>query len=235
MSGRPPKALGNSSTAVGATASASAIQSTAVGVGAEAEGVQSMALGAYSEAGADGSIAIGTGAQTGDEATNSVALCYGSEATEANTVSIGAVGSERRLTNVAAGINDTDAVNMAQLSQFYDAVDGFADTTSAMLDDHESRIVALENVTFNLGETLGRLDEEIDGSTAVAVAMTGNALIPGKQFAMTGNVGTYNGAWAASLQLGAMVAKDMAVNAGIATGFNKGGKTGARVGFTLGW
>ena len=37
-------------------------------------------------------------------------------ATLANTVSFGTQGNERRLTNVAAGINPTDAVNMSQLS-----------------------------------------------------------------------------------------------------------------------
>ena len=37
-------------------------------------------------------------------------------ATLANTVSFGTAGNERRLTNVAAGINLTDAVNVGQLS-----------------------------------------------------------------------------------------------------------------------
>ena len=39
-------------------------------------------------------------------------------ATLANTVSFGTAGNERRLTNVAAGINQTDAVNVSQLSSF---------------------------------------------------------------------------------------------------------------------
>jgi trimeric autotransporter adhesin len=45
-----------------------------------------------------------------------VALGSGSIANVANTVSVGAPGSERRITNVAAGINPTDAVNVSQLS-----------------------------------------------------------------------------------------------------------------------
>jgi autotransporter adhesin len=36
----------------------------------------------------------------------------------ANTVSVGAPGGERRITNVAAGINQTDAVNVSQLQTF---------------------------------------------------------------------------------------------------------------------
>jgi len=39
-------------------------------------------------------------------------------ATLSNTVSFGTPGNERRLTNVAAGVNPTDAVNVGQLSSF---------------------------------------------------------------------------------------------------------------------
>src|SRR5437870_7442136 len=51
-------------------------------------------------------------------AANSVAIGSGSVATLANTVSFGTPGNERRLTNVAAGVNPTDAVNVSQLSSF---------------------------------------------------------------------------------------------------------------------
>lgn len=51
-------------------------------------------------------------------ATNSVAVGAGSVASLANTASFGTPGNERRLTNVAAGINPTDAVNVSQLSAF---------------------------------------------------------------------------------------------------------------------
>ena len=47
--------------------------------------------------------------------SNSVALGAGSIASEANTVSVGSPGNERRITNVAPGMNPTDAVNMSQL------------------------------------------------------------------------------------------------------------------------
>ncbi len=70
---------------------------------------------------------------------------------------------------------------------------------------------------------------------AVAIALSGNSFLPGKQFNVTGNVGTYRGAYAAALQVGAMVSESAAVNAGIAKGFNRDGKVGARVGFTFGW
>ena len=54
-------------------------------------------------------------------------------------------------------------------------------------------------------------------------------------FSLTGNVGTYRGAHAAALQIGAMIGENASFNAGIATGFNKGGKFGARAGFSFGF
>jgi autotransporter adhesin len=58
-------------------------------------------------------VAIGAGAQaTGDR---SVAIGQGSVASDPNTASFGTPGQERRLTNVAPGVNATDAVNMSQL------------------------------------------------------------------------------------------------------------------------
>src|SRR3546814_16396454 len=48
---------------------------------------------------------------------NSVALGANSLADRANTVSVGSAGAERQITNVAAGTEDTDAVNLAQLQE----------------------------------------------------------------------------------------------------------------------
>ena len=45
-----------------------------------------------------------------------MALGAGSIADQDNTVSVGAAGSERRVTNVAAGTGATDAVNLTQLN-----------------------------------------------------------------------------------------------------------------------
>ena len=46
---------------------------------------------------------------------------------------------------------------------------------------------------------------------------------------MSGNVGSYRGAYAGALNFGALVNESVALNAGVAKGFNKGGKVGARV------
>ena len=59
------------------------------------------------------SVAIGSGSIAA--ADNSVALGTGSVANEENTISVGSSTNQRRITNVAAGKNATDAVNVAQL------------------------------------------------------------------------------------------------------------------------
>ncbi|WP_322107383.1 YadA family autotransporter adhesin, partial [Paraburkholderia sp. J41] len=95
----PASATGSNSIAAGGGATASGANSTAMGDKASASGNNSTAMGANAAA---------TGA-------NSVAIGANSVADEDNTVSVGAQGSERRITNVANGVNATDAVNVGQL------------------------------------------------------------------------------------------------------------------------
>jgi autotransporter adhesin len=81
---------------------------------ATATGNNSTAAGANSNASGNNSTAIGgNSSATGD---NSVAIGANSVANTANTVSVGSVGHERTVTNVAAGTNATDAVNVGQLN-----------------------------------------------------------------------------------------------------------------------
>ncbi|HDR9511023.1 TPA: YadA-like family protein [Burkholderia cepacia] len=139
--GNKATASGDNSTAIGQASTASGLNSTAEGQGAKATGKNSKANGQAALAAGDNSTAIGQaatavqtndtalgqgalakgpaatalGAQASATAPNAVALGAGSIATEANTVSVGSAGNERRITNVAPGINPTDAVNMSQL------------------------------------------------------------------------------------------------------------------------
>lgn len=79
------------------------------------------------------------------------------------------------------------------------------------------------------------MDEKLRDSTAIAIAMSGNAFLPDKQFNLTGNVGTFDGAWAGSIQFGAMVSTNAALNAAVAKNFDRRGSLGARAGITFGW
>ncbi|AQG97449.1 hypothetical protein A9R05_00310 [Burkholderia sp. KK1] len=78
-----------------------------------ASGVNALSAGSGSTASGANSAAFGTGADA--RADNSIALGANSVTTEPNTVSVGSAGSERRIANVAPGINGTDAVNVNQL------------------------------------------------------------------------------------------------------------------------
>lgn len=73
---------------------------TAVGTGATVEATRGTALG-------HGALVT---------TANSVAIGAGSVANEEGTVSFGTIGNERRLTNVSAGLAETDAVNLGQLN-----------------------------------------------------------------------------------------------------------------------
>ncbi len=112
-------ASGHSSSAYGNSSTASGYNSSAYGYFSTAEGYSSSAYGNQSTASGDLSTAIGF--KSNAASTNSVALGSGSIADQPNTVSVGSPGSERRITNVAPGINPTDAVNMGQ---FNDQVNG---------------------------------------------------------------------------------------------------------------
>lgn len=101
------------------------MDSTAIGLYANAKSNESVALGEHANANAGGSVAIGMWAEASAEkataigrhaiamAENSIALgAYSETGNRANTVSVGKAGAERQITNVAAGTEKTDAVNV---------------------------------------------------------------------------------------------------------------------------
>jgi hypothetical protein len=86
-------------------------------------------------------------------ATGGIALGSGSTV-EANAVSVGAEGAERRIMHVADGVDDTDALNKAQLDAQIDA------QFAPILAPIDERIDALEAQNAELS---GQLDTRIDG------------------------------------------------------------------------
>ncbi len=112
---------------VGTGAKASGTSALAFGNSAAASSDNALAFGNSAAASADSAVAIGNGASA--KGQGSVAIGSGSVATEANVVSVGSEGNERRITNVAAGVNDTDAVNVSQLKQ------SFAGIQNTLTDD----------------------------------------------------------------------------------------------------
>ena len=120
------------------TGSTKYFKANSTGADANAQGADSVAMGSGSIAAADNSVALGTG----------------SVANEANTVSVGSSTNQRRITNVAAGINDTDAVNVSQLksseagSVRYDTkADGSIDYSNITLGGGNGGTTRISNVS----------------------------------------------------------------------------------------
>ena len=108
------------------------------GVDANAQGKDNVAIGSGSIAAADNSVALGTG----------------SVADEENTISVGSSTNQRRITNVAAGKNATDAVNVAQLKSSeaggvrYDTkADGSIDYSNITLGGGNGGTTRISNVS----------------------------------------------------------------------------------------
>ncbi len=110
-------AAGPNDTAIGGNAKVNADGSTAVGANTTiaAAATNAVAVGESASVTAASGTAIGQGSSV--TASDAVALGQGSVADQANTVSVGSATEQRRITHVAAGVSDTDAVNVGQMAQ----------------------------------------------------------------------------------------------------------------------
>src|SRR5690606_35458476 len=117
---------------MGGLSVAEGTESLAFGGLAATGGVQSVALGWNSIVfpDANGSMALGANSEVAPGVTNAVALGAGSYADRDNSISVGSparnhngqlpgdiAAIDRQITHVAAGTEDTDAVNLAQLQE----------------------------------------------------------------------------------------------------------------------
>lgn len=108
----PALATGDNSVAGGPSARAAGNQSSAYGSSANANGEGSTAAGNQANAYADQSTAVGAFSSATAKCT---AIGYGAECSEDGTVSFGRSGDDKRLKNVADGIDDNDAANTGQV------------------------------------------------------------------------------------------------------------------------
>ena len=141
------------STAVGVRSSSSGDASSAFGMGSSATREGSLALGAGSRGEAVDGVALGSKSVANRAATGSGAVFVPTGANNARilatmsttgAVSVGRAAAEnqtavrRQITNVAAGTEDSDAVNVAQLSSLSEFVEGglnfTGDDTSAVIN-----------------------------------------------------------------------------------------------------
>ena len=132
--GKQAEASGEDALALGNGSKATAKEALALGDGAQAEGAESLALGKGARASLQGSVALGSGAVADRESgAKGYDMVTGKETTETssawvstgNAISIGSGSTlTRQITGVAAGSQDTDAVNVAQLKKAMSAMNG---------------------------------------------------------------------------------------------------------------
>lgn len=257
-------ASGDFSSAIGRSAAASATAATAVGFNSAASGENSMSFGANSAASAANAHAFGTGAvASGADSTaignaasataaNSVALGAGSVAGEDNTVSVGAAGAERKVTNVAAGVNDTDAVNVSQLNdtaattlaaantytdQQINQIGGLANSAAADLAQFKAeandRFVGIDDRLNGMDESLRNMDRRISRQAAMATAQVhslGSPEAEGESWFGVG-VGRSEGSNAVAVGFRHRFTKGFSASAGVSKSSGES-SVGGGVGFT---
>jgi autotransporter adhesin len=144
-----------------------------------ASGANAIAAGAGAAASGANTAALGTSALA--SAPNSVALGAGSVADRADSVSVGSATANRQITNVAAGVSPTDAVNVGQfasgLNQTLVQANTYTDTR-------------LNQLGFDLQE----VRRDANGGTAAAMALATIPQAYGPGMGMVGGgVSTWGG------------------------------------------
>jgi len=202
-------------TAVGYMATVTADGSTAIGANTTIATENSVAIGADATVDAVGGTAVGQNASVAAGATGSVALGQDSEATEPNTVSVGSSTNQRRVTNVADGVDANDAVTVQQLQQ---------------------SISLMEESTSYLEGKIDSLDERLDDVGAVSAAFS--AMVPNYRAAgdtqLSLGLGNYSGSNALAAGVFHYVNDNILLNAGVSSSFNSDG-TASRAGITIGF
>lgn len=197
-------------TALGTGAAASGDKSMALGYNAAAADTDSIALGDKASA-AGGNIAIGSGSQAPAVASYDKGYLTGSTSVN-GYISVGgktsATGTTvlRRISNVADGLADQDAVTVAQLKAAYTNLEGTIKTTDTKISDTytraaidskistvESKITASQTKYFSINPSSDTLtaNEKNDGAStsgaADAMAIGPNATATSAKAVAIGN------------------------------------------------
>jgi autotransporter adhesin len=233
------QATGFGDTAVGVGASAAGDPSTAVGYQALASGRHSTAIGGNAEATGDLSTALGQGSVA--SGANSLALGQGAQATHANAIAIGqgvqttrddqvAIGSASS-TYTLAGISSPASRAAQSGPVFAVTADGAGNLATMDMQPWFGRIEGLEE---SVRQTDDRFRTQADG-IAVALALGGAQVIqPGQTFALSANMGHFDGANAAGFGAIGRLEENVFVNLGVGHGFRTGTVAG-RAGVSWGW
>ncbi|ONR54448.1 hypothetical protein A8E12_04185, partial [Burkholderia cenocepacia] len=181
----------NNGTAIGSSSNVSASNGTAIGSGSKSSAEGATAIGNNANASGSKSAAIGDGASA--SGSNSVALGAGSVATSDNTVSVGSATQQRTISNLADGVNASDAATKGQMDR---AIGGMQGQVNELSRNAYSGIAAATALTMIPGVDPGKtLSFGIGGATFQgyqAVAFGGEARIT-QNLKMKAGVGLSSG------------------------------------------
>lgn len=188
--GEQTQVLGDYSAAFGMKASANKSFTSAIGSSAKATADCANAFGSNSTASAVWSVALGTNS-VADRTSGYVGL-YAPEDTNSLTwranggaVSVGSNGTlTRQITNVAAGTEDTDAVNVAQLKN-----------TNQRIDGVENQVISNTNRINQLGNRVNK----VGAGAAALAALHPMDFDPDDKLTFSAGYGNYAGENAAAI------------------------------------
>ena len=240
------KATKNGAISIGQNSASSGNNAIAIGTGAIATG--SVAIGAGAQAGNGGAafgdnavalapqqgtalgnaaivtskrgVALGAGAQSTRAGMNGSSEKYSniSVTSSEGAVSVGSVGNERQITNVAGSTADTDAVNVRQL-----------DAAIAQTNHY------YDNQFNNIRSTIDKVDKNASAGSAASIAMASmpHAVLPGKAM-MTAGIGYYEGQSALAIGVSNFSENGRWI-VNLNGSANTRGKVGAGVGIGMHW
>ena len=183
---------GEEAVAVGTNASATADWAIAMGKNSKAEKETAMAFGYDSHAKANHGVALGAWS-VADTAAGASGYDPSTQAASTDTSAawkstLGAVsvgdkteGYTRQITNVAAGTQDTDAVNVAQLKK---AVAGAADGNDTLVSGSNGLSLSGKTLSMSVKDTAGN---EVKGSVDLSSVADGNDTLVRDNNALTLN------------------------------------------------
>jgi autotransporter adhesin len=214
---------GTHSVASGANAVASGVNAVASGPTSVASGANAVAFGSNTSATANNAVAVG--AKASATANNAVALGAGSVADRANSVSVGttAAGGQRQITNVAAGTDGTDAVNVNQMQQSVNTgVKSAKGYTDALRSDMNSGLSLANNHINSVGAM----------SSAMAMMAGSAAAIADKDNRFEADTGVYRDKAAIAIGFQKRFGTNMVLTVG---GSTTGEETTGGAGFAFGF
>ncbi|MGE8449488.1 MAG: YadA family autotransporter adhesin, partial [Pseudomonadales bacterium] len=142
----------------GADSQAQGLDSLALGPAAISTGFGAIAIGSGALASQAGNVALGQGALANRGAANYEGKYSGASNTSVGTVSVGNVGAERTVSNVADGQLATDAVNLRQLDGAMAQAKQYTDTQIAAID---TSTAAVDQKLTNFGNRISTVEGDV--------------------------------------------------------------------------